>query len=414
MPGTLEGVTVIELATMVAAPSCAGILADWGADVIKIEAPAGDPLRHHYLPMSDFSPPFELDNRGKRSVVLDLKKPACLAALHRLLEAADVFITNVHCDSLEGLGLDHQTLRARYPRLVYCHVSGYGLRGPERDRPAYDVGAYWSRTGLAHMYTTPGYHPPIHRGGVGDHPTGAMAAGGICAALYARERTGEGQLVEASLVRAGAYCIGWDLMVKIHRPNLQDEPWHRSRSLVPISNVYQTRDGRWIWLLMFEVERHLEPFMRAVGLWEKYGEDPTFAPYDERDMGEGFTLTQYAFDRIERAIAILDETMAAKTLAEWREIFDEHGIWYEVVQNREEFLADPVARDTRTIVEDPRAGALAVATPIELEDMDRANFFRPAPALGQHTEEVLSDLGLSKAERARVLDEIGQRRDAEG
>lgn len=407
MPGTLEGVKVVELATMVAAPSCAGILADWGADVIKVESPTGDVLRHHYLPMSEESPPFELDNRGKRSVVLDLKQPASLGAMYRLLEDADVFITNVHCDSLEGLGLDPVTVRNSYPRLVYCHVSGYGLKGEDRDRPAYDIGAYWSRTGLAHMYTTPGRHPPIHRGGVGDHPTGAMAAGGICAALFARERTGNGQLVEMSLVRAGAYCISWDLMVKMHRPNMQDEPWHRSKSLVPINNLYRTGDDRWIWLLMFEVDRHLEPFMRAIGIWDEYGDDPTFEPYNEKDIGEGFTLTRYALDRLERGIAIFDEAFSEKTLEEWRTIFDEHGIWYEVVQNREEFLADTVAEEARVILEDPGTGARAVATPVELEHMDRDNFFRPAPGLGEHTQEVLDELGLSPEKLAEVLKEIG-------
>jgi crotonobetainyl-CoA:carnitine CoA-transferase CaiB-like acyl-CoA transferase len=408
MPGSLEGVKVVELATMVAAPSCAGVLADWGAEVIKVETPAGDPMRHHFQPMSEDSPPFELDNRGKRGIVLDLKKPVSLDVMLRLLAEADVFVSNVHYDSLESLGLDYESLHERFPRLIYCHMCGYGLHSSERDRPAYDVGAYWSRTGFAHMYTTPGCHPPIHRGGAGDHPTGAIAAGGVCAALFARERSGEGQLVEASLVRAGAYCIAWDLLIKMQRPNMQDEPWHRSKSLVPITNVYQTRDNRWIWLLMFEIERHLEPFMRAIGLWEQYGDDPTFAPYDERDVGEGFTITQYALDRIERAIAIFDETLASKTLAEWREIFDEHGIWYEVVQNREEFLADPVARDTNTIVEDPDSGVRTIATPIELEHMDRANYFRPAPDLGGNTVEILDELGLSADERAEVLREIGR------
>jgi crotonobetainyl-CoA:carnitine CoA-transferase CaiB-like acyl-CoA transferase len=255
------------------------------------------------------------------------------------------------------------------------------------------------------MYTTPGHHPPIHRGGAGDHPTGAMAAGGICAALFARERTGEGQLVEMSLVRSGAYCVSWDLLIKMQRPNMQDEPWHRSKSLVPINNVYQTSDGRWIWLLMFEVDRHLEPFMKAIGIWDEYKDDPTFEPYNEKDIGEGFTLTQYALDRLERGIAVFDRAFAERTLAEWRSVFDEHGIWYEVVQNREEFLADPVARDARAIVENPETGARTVATPVELEHMDRDNYFRPAPKLGEHTEEVLDELGLSPEQRAQVLAE---------
>ena len=408
MERALEGVRVVEMATMVAGPACAAVLADWGAEVIKVESPTGDPLRHHYQPASDFSPPFELDNRGKRSITLDLKRPASQNVLHRLLERADVFITNVHTDSLAGLGFDYQAVHERYPGLIYCLLSGYGPEGPEANRPGYDVGAYWSRTGLAHMHTVPGRPPPILRGGAGDHPSGAMAAGGVCAALFAREQTGEGQRVSLSLVRAGAYAAGWDLMVKMHMPNLQEEPWHRSKSLVPINNVYRTKDDRWIWLLMFEVERHLQPFLQAMGLWERVKDDPTFAPYDEKDVGEGMTLTQYALDRIHKAIAIFDESFAEKNLAEWRHIFDEHGIWYEVVQDRSEFLADPVASDSGTIVQDPATDARAVATPVELENMDRENFFRPAPQLGQDTPEILAELGLSADQRQQVLAEIGR------
>jgi len=407
MERALEGTRVVEMATMVAGPSCAGVLADWGAEVVKVESPAGDPMRHHYQPASEFSPPFELDNRGKRSLTLDLKKPASREALHRLLEGADVFITNVRPDSLAGIGFDYDAVHARHPRLVYCHLTGYGTNGPAANNPGYDVGAFWSRTGLAHMHTVPGQPPPLLRGGAGDHPSGAMAAGGICAALLARERTGRGQRVSLSLVRAGAYSAGWDLMVKMHMPNLQEEPWHRTKSLVPINNVYRTKDDRWIWLLMFEVERHLPRFLQAIGLWEEVKDDPTFAPYSEKDVDEGMQLTQYAIDRIHKAIAIFDDRFAEKTLAEWREILDEHDIWYEVVQDRLEFLADPVALDSGTIVEDPATGARVVATPVDLENMDRDNFFRPAPQLGQHTTEILDEIGLSADERRQVLAEVG-------
>jgi len=178
-------------------------------------------------------------------------------------------------------------------------------------------------------------------------------------------------------------------MVKMHMPNLQEEPWHRTKSLVPINNVYRTKDDRWIWLLMFEVERHLPRFLQAIGLWEEVKDDPTFAPYSEKDVDEGMQLTQYAIDRIHKAIAIFDDRFAEKTLAEWREILDEHDIWYEVVQDRLEFLADPVALDSGTIVEDPATGARVVATPVDLENMDR------------------DEIGLSADERRQVLAEVG-------
>ena len=150
---TLSGLRVVELGVWVAAPSAAALLADWGADVIKVEAPAGDPMRHVFGSLgidSDMpNPAFSLDNRGKRSVVLDLRRPEDREHLEDLLASADVFISNLRPDALDGLGLEPAATVARHPRLVYCSISGYGLRGDERNRPTYDIGAFWARSGLS-------------------------------------------------------------------------------------------------------------------------------------------------------------------------------------------------------------------------------------------------------------------------
>src|SRR6185369_4634230 len=153
----LAGIRVIEMALWVAGPATGGILADWGADVVKIEPPDGDPMRGLFQSAMgskiDRNPPFELDNRGKRSVVLDLRVPEGRAAAERLIGGADVFVTNMRPDALARLGLDAATLTARFPRLVYAGITGYGAEGAERNRPGYDVGAFWARSGVAHTLT---------------------------------------------------------------------------------------------------------------------------------------------------------------------------------------------------------------------------------------------------------------------
>jgi crotonobetainyl-CoA:carnitine CoA-transferase CaiB-like acyl-CoA transferase len=202
MAGPMEGVKVVELGVWVAGPAAGGILADWGADVIKIEPPTGDPARMfgRMLGIDDgVSPPFEMDNRGKRSIVLDLTTDDGRASAFELLSGADVFLTNVRPAALRRTGLDFATVAARNPRLVYGLITGYGERGPDADRAAYDVAAFWARAGLAHLLTRPGETPPFQRGGMGDHTAGMTLAAAVCAALVARTRTGTGQLVSTSL-----------------------------------------------------------------------------------------------------------------------------------------------------------------------------------------------------------------------
>ncbi len=214
----LAGVRVVELGIWVAGPAAGGVMADWGAEVTKVESPEGDPMRRvfqlivgHGQPQS---PPFDLDNRGKRSVVADLTTDEGRAVVDALVADADVFLTNLRPDALERLGLGHEALLGAHPRLVYCSVTGYGLTGPDRDRPGYDVGAFWARSGLAHLMAVDGEAPPALRGGMGDHLTGLAALGGILAKLLERERTGRGGLVEASLLRTGVYAVGWDLGIQ--------------------------------------------------------------------------------------------------------------------------------------------------------------------------------------------------------
>ena len=285
MPGPLEGVRVVELGMWVAGPAAGGVLADWGADVIKIEPPAGDPARTlaaMYGGDLDSNPPFEMDNRSKRGIMLDLRSEEGRATAAELADTADVFITNMRPEALERLGLDHHTLRARNPRLVYGLITGYGIEGPDAGRPAYDIAAFWARSGLAHLLSQPGEPPPGQRSGMGDHLTGMTLAGAVCAALVARERTGEGQLVATSMFRVGTYSVSIDINTYLMW-GLTIGNSKRERMGNPCINNYQAGDGRRFWVVGLEGERHWPPMCRVLGRTD-WLDDPRYVdPKSRRD-----------------------------------------------------------------------------------------------------------------------------------
>lgn len=381
--GPMEGVRVVELALWVAGPSCGGILADWGADVIKVEPLAGDPFRSlEWLYGEGVNPPFELDNRGKRSVAVDLTAEAGRDILHRLVEPADVFVTNYRLAGLERLGLDPDALTDRYPALVYAHVSGYGLRGDERDRAAYDVGAWWGRAGVASAITPDGVDLPYPRGGMGDHMTGLAAAGGVSAALFHRTRTGAGQVVSTSLLRNGAYQLGWDHNVNL-RTGAETVPQTRKDPPNPLINGYRCGDGRWVWLLGMEGDRHWPRVIEALGRPE-WADDPRFADIAAR--------RDHSLD----LVAAMDEVLASRPRDEWAEVFDRNDVWWAPVNHSHELGDDEQARAAGCLVDVPLADgstATMVASPVDF-DGTAWSVREPSPELGQHTELVLAEAGV--------------------
>ncbi len=385
MPGPMEGIRVLEAGFWVAGPSAGGILADWGADVVKLEPPDGDPFRGLFLAVvgaeMPVNPPFELDNRGKRSIALDLGRPESRQIAYRLVERADVFLSNFRPEILERYGLDYPALAARNSRLVYGSVTGYGLEGPDANRPAYDVGAFWSRAGIAAALTPPGGEPPIQRGAMGDHFTGMTMAGGIASALFARERSGRGQLVSTSLLRVGVFTLGWDInsLLLLGAPTVG---MNRMMLPNPAINCFRAQDGRWFWLLGLQGQRHWPDLVRSVGKLE-WLEDPRFATIRER-AGHAAELT-----------GLLDQIFASRPFSEWTEIFDREGMWWAPLQTTDEVVKDPQAIASGAFIEVPVPGAAPmkmVATPLDFSGTGwapRSN----APELGQHTEEVLLELG---------------------
>jgi len=398
MSGPMQGVKVVELGVWVAGPAAGGILADWGADVVKIEPPGiGDPSRTFSKMLGGdlpFNPIFEMDNRSKRSIVIDLVSDEGKALALELIDQADVFVTNVRMSALTRLGLDHETLTARCPRLVYAAISGYGLTGPDADRAAYDIAGFWARSGIAASLTTPGQHPPFQRGGMGDHNAGLACAGGISAALFSRERTGKGQLVSTSLLREGLYTLSFDLSLGV-RFGVPLQVADRKAMGNPCINNYADRDGRWFWIVGLEAERHVAPLARAVGHPE-WIEDEKFA-----------TAAGRAENAVE-LIAALDAIFATKTREEWAEVFDrEEDLWWAPVQDTQEVLADPQVHAAGGLVEVPDGDGttLLPATPVDFSGTPWAPRAM-APAHGEHSDEILGELGRN-AEAIAALRERG-------
>jgi crotonobetainyl-CoA:carnitine CoA-transferase CaiB-like acyl-CoA transferase len=386
----MEGVKVVEVGVWIAGPAAGGILADWGADVVKIEPPGiGDPARTFSRMLGadlPFNPPFEMDNRSKRSIVIDLAKPDGRKLALELVDGADVFVSNVRMSALARLGFEPGRLLERNPRLIYAALTGYGLDGPDADRAAYDIAAFWARSGIAASLTSPGQHPPFQRGGMGDHNAGLAAAGAISAALFKRERTGAGQLVSTSLLREGVYTMSFDLSITL-RFGVNVAVADRSNMANPSINSYRDKDGRWFWIVGLEGDRHWPPLARVVGHPE-WIDDPRFADLSARAQNA------------RELISMLDEIFATRTLEEWAPVFDaEADFFWSPVQSVEEVAADPQVAAAGGIIDVPDAGATTPfpATPCDFHGTPCEPRWM-APELGQHTSAILAELGRSEAQ----------------
>ena len=389
MAGPLEGIRVVELGVWVAGPAAGGILADWGADVVKVEPTGGDPGRmFQFILGGDMfsNPVFQMDNRGKRSIALDLTTDDGYAVMDELLATADVFVTNVRLGGLDRLHLDHASVTARHRRLVYASVTGYGLEGAEAGSGAFDVAGFWARSGIAHLLTPDGGDPPFQRGGMGDHSTGLAAAAGVCAALLARERTGEGQVVSTSLLRQGAYTISFDLSITLGW-GLTLQIGQRDNMGNPAMNNYTAGDGRRFWLVGLEPERHWAPLARAVGR-------PDWLEHERYGTARGRRHNAAGL------VADLDEIFATKSLDEWAEVFTaEPELFWAPIQSPDDLLADPqfAAAGGLVDVPDGTSSSTMVATPVDFSETAWAPR-SIAPGLGEHSTEILRSLGRSDAE----------------
>ena len=244
----LQGLRVVEMSTWVAAPGCAVIMAEWGADVIKVEDPdGGDAIRRFYpdTPESPGNPIFSMENRGKRGIVLDVYSEEGRAALVALLKTADVFVTNLRVGALKRTRLDYDSIKDEAPQLVYACVTGFGLEGPEAERPAFDLTGFWTRSGIAAATIPPDQEPFTCRPGFGDHVTALATLTGVLAALHERQTTGKGRLVEASLLRTGFYALGWDASIHLRYGEATTAQPRRDRPSA-IGGYFRTADDRYV------------------------------------------------------------------------------------------------------------------------------------------------------------------------
>jgi crotonobetainyl-CoA:carnitine CoA-transferase CaiB-like acyl-CoA transferase len=375
----LQGTRVVELATWVAGPGCAAIMADWGATVVKVESPVGDPTRIAALPdAADGThdhPVFTMENRGKRSVVLDLSKQDDRARLSALLRDADVFVTNLRPGQLARFRLDYDTLHRELPRLIYASITGYGLVGAARDLPAFDLTAFWTRSGIAASTIPPDQEPFSCRPGFGDHATALATLSGVLAALYEREKTGVGRLVEASLLRTAAYAIGWDLSIQLKFGQAVTAQPRADRPSA-ISGFFRTADDRWLCIVP-RGDACFYAVMRMIGRAEIL-DDPAFAlPITDLD--------------VVRAIrAWVDESIGKMTLAQATARLTADDVIWAPMATLQEFTADPQSTSAGCFVEirEGQSGPfLSPAAPIRFPE-GAPPVERSAPRLGQHNHEV--------------------------
>ena len=387
----LEGVRVVEVAGWMAAPGAGALLADLGADVVKVEPLRGDPargvIRQPELPPGTpaFDPPFQVDNRGKRGVAIALDRPEGQELVRRLVDDADVLLTNLLGRRQSRFGLDAGTLLARNPRLVHATLTGYGLEGPDAARPGFDITTFFGRGGITHSITEPGSQAPRARPAQGDHATALALLAAVLAALRLVERTGEGQVVDVNLLATAAWTMSTDLSSTL--VDGQDPPvLGRRRRRHALQESFRTADDRWI--LLFMPEAHWwARFCAAVGRPE-WAENPRFGTVAAR------------FEHMPEITDLMDEVFATRTLAEWGQAFDEAGLTWGPAATVSEVAADPHLNAVGAFpqVQHPTAGTFrTVAAPMRLRGADVVPR-GPAPELGQHTREVLLALGLSHAE----------------
>ena len=382
----LKGIRVIDFSTHGACPSACRILADWGADVIKVEIPKGEPGRYVgtalAMPANDLdNPHVELRDAGKREIPLDMKSAEGKTIMEKLLASANVFVSNTRLASLEKLGLGWEDIHARHPRLIWAHLTGFGTKGPAKDNAGFDTVAYWARTGALIDYTENGEFPMTPPFGLGDMAASASLAGAIAAACFQQLKTGQGQKVLTSLYAQGLWAVS-SVVQSVNRGSVY--PKSRKTADSPLRNTYQCKDGTWVMLGTVEYERFYPVYCRMIGR-EDLIDDPRF---NTVDAGK---------EKPAELVAIFDQAFAKWDWDECDNVLTQYDVAHDRINHMSDVITDDQAWQNGYLYHyTTRGGAedLMIGSPIKFGE-NEAPVHKNAPRLGEDTVQILTELGYS-------------------
>ena len=398
MKAPLEGIRVVDVSQFAAGPTTAAFLGDWGAEVIHVEHPIkGDGTRgvqsgsgQGIYRQASINYLWDLWNRNKKGMTVDMGKARGKEIMSKLVGTADVFLSNLRPYEIEKFGLNYDNLKQINPKLIYANISGYGLKGPDKDGPGYDSCAFFARTGILHQLAEPGMDPAMSRPAMGDNTTGLACFAGIMVALYMRERTGIGQEVDVSLYNTGVWVLSVDVQGALTTGDAVQQE-RRKAAANPLRNHYKTQEGRWLMLAMLQSDPYWSQVCKMLER-EDLESDPRFSSFQQR-----------ARNSVE-LIGILDQIFSTKTLVEWKASMEKFGIPWAPLQTVEEVIHDPQTRVNEFFwkFDHPTHGPMElVANPIKLSKTP-PTMRMPGPEFSQHTEEILLELGYSWEDIAQL------------
>jgi formyl-CoA transferase len=377
------GLKVLDVSSWIAAPAAAAILADLGADVIKIEQPeVGDGYRNYYLlppsPNSEINFTWALDNKHKRSLSLNLKSEQGKEILHQLVAACDVYITNQPLPMRRALGLMWEDLQPLNERMIYASLTGYGEAGPEKDNESFDLVAYWSRSGLMHQMRHKGTEPFQAMAGMGDHPTAVALYASIVTALLKRERTGKGTKVHTSLLANGLWSSSCFAQAAWADADFSQIPGQRLTTA-----LYEASDGRWIQFSMLRQAEEFDRLLIALG-------------HPDWLLDERFSTPETRLEHAEVFTQMIREVIAQRSSAEWLALFRSENIPAALVAQFQDLPNDPqvLANDMAMPAADNVGMARVVRDPVNVDGVARVGATR-APDIGEHSDDILRELGFS-------------------